>query len=184
MKNILVLNGSARKDSVSTALCNAFTQTAEGINVKVYNAYKLNAKPCFGCGFCDKNKACVNKDLDEFMADFENADFFVISTPVYNGSVPSPLKAIVDRFQRYYALRFSHGIKPPVAKPKKAAIIIAAGSKGEGRESIESMFRQQFTVLNTTLEQLMFIDSTDTVELSDSLLAKAKEIGTEFFNLR
>ncbi len=183
MKNILVINGSARKNSVSTALCNAFIEAAENcFNIKAYNAYKMNAKPCYGCGYCDKNKACVNCDLDEFMADFENADYFIVSTPVYNGSVPSPLKAVVDRFQRYYALRFAHGIKPPVAKQKKAALIIAAGSKGEGKENIENMFRQQFTVLNTTLETVIFVDSTDTQEMNNQQLEDAKEEGNRLFN--
>lgn len=182
MKNILILNGSARKASVSTALCNAFTETAkDGFEIKTYNAYKMNAKPCYGCGYCDKNKGCVNRDLDEFMADFENADYFIVSTPVFNGSVPSPLKAVVDRFQRYYALRFAHGIKPPVAKPKKAALIIAAGSKGEGRENIENMFRQQFTVLNTTLEKIIFVDSTDTAELTDTQLESVQNSGYKLF---
>ena len=183
MKNILVLNGSARKDSVSTALCNAFIEAAEnGFNIKTYNAYKTNAKPCCGCDWCGKNQGCICHDLDEFMADFENADYFVISTPVYNGSVPSPLKAVVDRFQRYYALRFSHGIKPPIARQKKAALIIAAGSKGEGKENIESMFRQQFTVLNTTLETVIFVDSTDTTELTDEQILNAETAGIKLFN--
>ncbi len=182
MKNILVINGSARKDSVSTALCGTMLESAIGkFNIKTYNAYKLNAKPCYGCGYCDKNKGCINHDLDEFMADFEAADYFIVSTPVFNGSVPSPLKAIVDRFQRYYALRFAHGIKPPVTKPKKAALIITAGSKGEGKENIENMFKQQFTVLNTTLETVIFVDSTDTVELTDTQLENAKNKGSKLF---
>lgn len=182
MKNILVINGSARKDSVSTALCAAFIEGHESdINIKTYNAYKMNAKPCYGCGYCDKNKACVNKDLDEFMADFEAADYFIVSTPVFNGSVPSPLKAVVDRFQRYYALRFAHGVKPPIVKPKKAALIIAAGSKGDGKEAIENMFKQQFTVLNTTLESVIFVDSTDMAELTAEQIGNAKEAGSDFF---
>ncbi len=183
MQNILVLNGSPRKNSVSTALCSALLEMAENFNTKTYNAYKMNAKPCYGCGYCDKNRACVHKDLDEFMADFEDADYFIVSTPVYNSSVPAPLKAVVDRFQRYYALRFAHGIKPPVAKSKKAALIIAAGSEGEGRENIEDMFRRQFTVLNTTLETVIFVDSTDTQELNNQQLENAQEEGNKLFNI-
>lgn len=181
MKNILAINGSARKDSVSTALCGAMLESAIGkFNIKTYNAYKMNAKPCYGCGYCDKNKACVSRDLDEFMADFEAADYFIVSTPVFNGSVPSPLKAIVDRFQRYYALRFAHGVKPPIDRPKKAALIITAGSKGNGKENIENMFKQQFTVLNTTLESVIFVDSTDTTGLTNIQLEKASEESKNF----
>ena len=52
------------------------------------------------CGWCDENVGCVFDDMDEFFADFEQADYIVITTPVYNGGVPAPLKAVVDRFQR------------------------------------------------------------------------------------
>ncbi len=182
MKNILVLNSSARKDSISLQLCNEFLNcTAEDFQIKTYNAYQLDAKPCYGCGFCGKEKRCVNRDLDGFFADFDEADYFVVSTPVYNSGVPSPLKAIVDRFQVYYALRFAHGMKPPVAKSKKAALIISAGSKGEGKEEIENMFRRQFTVLNTSLEATVFVDLTDTAPLTEEKKKEAEEKGEKLF---
>jgi multimeric flavodoxin WrbA len=50
MKKVLVINGSPRKDSVSTALCDSLSKAAGEAEIKTYNAYKLNAKPCIGCG--------------------------------------------------------------------------------------------------------------------------------------
>lgn len=182
MKKILVLNGSPRKDSVSSALCNSFVSSASEAEIKSYNAYKMNAKPCMGCGYCDKNKGCCFSDLDEFMSDFEQADYFVISTPVYNSGVPAPLKAVVDRFQRYYALRFAHGVKPPVAKHKKAALIIAAGSKGEGKDEIKAMFERQFTVLNTELVTTVFFDGTDKRIPDENTVSTVAQEGECFFN--
>ena len=178
MKKVLVINGSPRKASVSTALCDSLIKAAGEAEIKIYNAYKLNAKPCIGCGMCGRKVGCCFDDLDEFMTDFEQADYFVISTPVYNSSVPAPLKAIVDRFQRYYALRFEHGVKPPVKKPKKAALVIAAGSKGEGKDEIKAMFERQFTVLNTTLVSTCFFDGTDT-RLPDETAHKEAELAGE-----
>ncbi len=181
MKKILVLNGSPRKDSVSSALGESLVSSAGEAEIKKYNAYKMNAKPCMGCGYCDKNKGCCFDDLDEFMLDFEQADYFVISTPVYNSGVPAPLKAIVDRFQRYYALRFAHGIKPPVAKHKKAVLVITAGSKGEGRKEIKAMFERQFTVLNTELVSTVFFDGTDTRLPGESVYDELKSKGKNLF---
>ena len=63
MKKILVLNGSPRKDSVSSALCESLVSAADEAEIKKYNAYKMNAKPCMGCGYCDKNKGCCFDDL-------------------------------------------------------------------------------------------------------------------------
>ena len=181
MKKVLVINGSPRKDSVSTALCNLLIEAAGEAEIKTYNAYKLNAKPCIGCGMCGKEIGCCFNDLDEFMSDFEQADYFVISTPVFNSGVPAPLKAIVDRFQRYYALRFDHGIKPPVEKPKKAALVIAAGSKGEDKDEIKAMFERQFTVLNTALLATVFFDGTDTRSPDKAAHQEAKLAGEKLF---
>lgn len=182
MKKLLLLNASLRTESVSTELGNRLTVSQKDeLKISRYNAYAMNVKPCTGCGWCDKNVGCVYDDMDAFSADFEAADYIVITTPVYNGGVPAPLKAIVDRFQRYYALRFSHGVKPPIAKPKRAALVIAAGSKGEGREYIEKMFKQQFTVLNTTLVTTLFVDSTDTRQVGDDEYRLAVEHGKKLF---
>ncbi len=182
MKKILVINGSPRKDSVSSALCESFISAAGEAEIKKYNAYTLNAKPCMGCGYCDRNVGCCFSDLDEFMSDFEQADYFIISTPVYNSGVPSPLKAVVDRFQRYYALRFAHGVKPPVAKHKKAALIITAGSKGEGKDEIKAMFERQFTVLNTELVTTVFFDGTDKRSPDEAINKEVRNSGDVLFS--
>ncbi len=182
MKNVLVINGSPRRDSVSTALCESLLSAAGEAEIKTYNAYKLNARACIGCGMCGKKVGCCFDDLDEFMSDFEQADYFVISTPVYNSSVPAPLKAVVDRFQRYYALRFEHGVKPPVKKPKKAALVIAAGSKGEGKDEIVAMFERQFTVLNTSLAATVFFDRTDNRLPDESAHKAAQQTGEKLFS--
>ena len=182
MKKVLILDGSPRMESMSSTLGNWLVMPKhDELEIFCYNAYQMNVKPCMACGWCDKNVGCVFDDMDEFFADFEAADYFVITTPVYNGGVPAPLKAVVDRFQRYYALRFAHGVKPPVAKPKRAALVITAGSKGEGREYIEKMFRQQFTVLNTTLVTTVFVDSTDTKQVGEAEYALAFEQGKKLF---
>ena len=182
MKKVLLINGSARMNSVSSALGEHLIKSQQGVSeICRNNAYKMNVKPCMGCGWCDKNIGCVFDDMDDFFADFEAADYLVITTPVYNGGVPAPLKAVVDRFQRYYALRFAHGVKPTVAKPKRAALVIAAGSKGEGREYIEKMFTQQFTVMNTTLVTTVFVDSTDTKQAGEAEYHLASEQGKKLF---
>ncbi len=182
MKKLLMLDGSPRTESMSSTLGDRLVKSEqEKLEIYRYNAYKMSVKPCMGCGWCDKNIGCVFDDMDEFLADFEAADYFVITTPVYNGGVPAPLKAIVDRFQCYYALRFAHGKKPPIAKPKRAALVITAGSKGEGREYIEKMFKQQFTVLNTTLVTTVFVDSTDTKLVGDDEYHLAFEQGKKLF---
>ena len=79
-----------------------------------------------------------------------------MASPVYNLSFPAPLKAVLDRFQRYFEARFSLGKKPAIEKHRKAVLLVSAGANcREGVDIMEKQLRQSFSVMNT--------DLTDTV---------------------
>lgn len=62
------------------------------------------------------------------------------------------MKLLLDRLQRYWSARFVRGVRPPIAKPKKALLIAVSGSPTpEGGKLLESQLTPQLTVLNTTL---------------------------------
>ena len=182
MQNILVIYGSPRADSGSAALARALLeQKPADAAVTEYHAYRLNARPCLGCGGCDRRVGCVQRDLDGFYRDFEAADFVVFASPVYNGGFPAPLKAILDRFQCYYALRFAHGVKPPIARHRRAALVLTGGCEAQGSEYIAQTLRQQFTVLNAELTAAVTVTGTDRRALSDKDFAQAREAGKALF---
>ena len=89
-------------------------------DIREYNVYDLAPAPCTDCKYCEYHDGCSNKDLDIFFEDFEEADFIAFFTPVYNNFFPAPLKAVIDRFQRYYSARFKRGANPPVKTLKQA----------------------------------------------------------------
>lgn len=76
-------------------------------------------KPCIHCGKCETADLCVFDDLDEYNKLLNEAEALVFASPVYNLSVPAPLKALIDRSQRYFSKRFSLGIKPPIKNIKR-----------------------------------------------------------------
>ena len=78
------------------------------------NAYELNAHPCTGCRACAKKEKCTYDDLDKFDKELRKCDLLVVASPVYNDSFTSPMKAILDRTQRYFEARFS--LAPPAHK--------------------------------------------------------------------
>lgn len=45
------------------------------------------------------------------MAKLEDADAVIVATPVYNLSFPAPMKALFDRFQRYYEAHFRRKLR-------------------------------------------------------------------------
>jgi len=65
---------------------------------------------------------------DELVAELQNADVLVIGAPVYNFSVPAPLKAWIDMIARA-RLTFRYTENGPVGllEDKKAYLVVASG---------------------------------------------------------
>ena len=116
------------------------------------------------------------------MRAFETCDIFVLVTPVYYNSFPAPLKAVIDRFQRYYSARFSRGIKPPIAKPRVAAILATCGSGDrDGLSEIKNQFKRAATVLNCTVAGAAFARGTDETGVTEKALDGARKLGEKIF---
>ena len=81
---------------------------------------------------------------------------------LYNNFFPAPLKAVIDRFQRYYSARFKRGAKPPIAKPKRVGVVIVSGSNArQCADYMTATLRQSFTVLNGEVTARYYIPGTD-----------------------
>ncbi len=149
MKKLLIIGGSPRPNGVSEELIRQVKPYFIDCKIVEYNTYKLAPAPCTDCRFCEQHAGCANKDLDIFFEDFEDADYIAFFTPVYNNFFPAPLKAVIDRFQRYYSARFKRGAKPPIAKPKRVGVVIVSGSNArQCADYMTATLRQSFTVLN------------------------------------
>ena len=100
-KNILVLTGSARKNGNSNRMASAFAEEAEskGHTVKVIDTTKLSLNFCHACETCYKTgKPCsFDDDFNQIADDILAADALVFSCPVYWYSVPSQIKAVIDK---------------------------------------------------------------------------------------
>lgn len=97
-----------------------------------------------------------------FFEDFEDADYIAFFTPVYNNFFPAPIKAILDRFQRYYNARYKRGSNPPIKKPKRVGVVIASGSNA--RQSADYMYnslKQSFAPLGSEVCSRYYIPNTD-----------------------
>lgn len=177
-RRLLVLFCSPHREGHTGRLLQAFLEgLPEGIAPQVYDAYRERPLPCLDCGVCAKRQGCSQHDLDAFMASFEAADFFVVASPVYYNALPAPGKAVLDRFQRYFSARFALGLRPPVEKPKRAALLLSCGS-GErgGFLAIRSQLRRAFTVMNTELYGSVFAGGMDSAPLGEAALLRAKRL--------
>lgn len=162
-KLVLVFFGSPHKNGTSAKLLDAFLAPFYGnAEVQIINSYEQKIAPCLGCNVCAAEQTCSQRDFDGLDLLIRRADAIVVATPVYNLGLPAPLKAIIDRTQRYYAARFFLGVQKPVEKHKTAALLVTCGSsEPEDAALLYRQLERVFSVMNTKLKGMTVWADTD-----------------------
>lgn len=175
---VMALMGSPRKSGYTAKLLGTLLREfPKGTSIEIVNLYELNPIPCNACGYCKAGNGCSKKDLEDFFKKFETADVIIFATPIYFMGVPAPMKALIDRFQRYYEARFRRNVKHPIEKRRKAALIVTSGSDGEiGYEVVKHQLFQAFSVLNIELGGTMLARNTDKCGVDKMDIEKAKSL--------
>ena len=131
MKKIVIVNGSPRKNGNSRMLADAFAEGARksGNVVEFFDVIDNKVEGCVSCKTCwKKGKPCSFDDgFNEFAKLLEPADVLVFATPVYWGSYPAQLKALVDKFFAYGILR----TKVDIRGGKKVVLLACGDGKKE-----------------------------------------------------
>lgn len=166
---ICVLSASPDKKGSTHFLVSELLKAFQNAEVSFFDAYKMNPKPCIDCGYCGRKRGCSLGDLDEFFEVFESCDVFVAAYPVYFLSLPAPMKAVLDRFQRYFSARFSRGVKKPVEKNRTAVLLSTCGSDDEtGFEITFKQWKMAFSVSGVNEIETVFIPGLDGVNIKDT----------------
>lgn len=101
-KNILILNGAARKHGNTAKLVRAFAEGARSAGHSVSEFY-LDAMEIHSCKGClgagrDAQSPCTQKDdMDRIYSAFARCDVVVFASPVYFWTITGPLKTAADR---------------------------------------------------------------------------------------
>ncbi|MBQ9903090.1 MAG: flavodoxin family protein [Clostridia bacterium] len=176
---IMTVFGGPRRDGFSAEMLRRFTREFQAEFVG-YDAYERNYAPCTDCRYCRDAEGCCNDDMDGFFADFEACDGIILASPVYNMSFPAPMKAILDRMQRYYSARFFLDKRPPVAKRRPVTLLLSAGSPDEKGDIAARQLEQIFTVTNCELTGRVVLSGTDGADDLPALIdTVAPEIRSE-----
>ncbi len=97
---ILIVSGSPRKGGNTDLICSILKSEIEGMGEEtcVIRIYDYEIKPCISCRLCVEKKECaVQDDMQKIYPLLLQADGIIIVSPVYFNSVPSQLKAFMDR---------------------------------------------------------------------------------------
>ena len=164
-KRLLVLFGSPHGHGHTHRLLEAFLhpfRENHDWEVEQVDLYELSPHPCTGCGACAKEEACAFEDLDQLDKALRKCDLLVVASPVYNYSFPAPVKAWLDRTQRYFEARFSLGKRPPIKKHREAVLLLTMGSQESfGVEVCSHQLERAFSVMNTILSGCAVWEGTD-----------------------
>lgn len=101
-KNILILNGAARKSGSTVKLTQAFSDGACGAGHQVQEFYldNMNIHSCKGClrAGRDSKSPCTQKDdMEQIYSAFADCDVVVFASPVYFWTITGTLKTVADR---------------------------------------------------------------------------------------
>jgi multimeric flavodoxin WrbA len=129
---ILGISGSPRKQGTYYALQYALQYASDkfGFDTEFWSVKNKKIKFCTHCDYCIREKkGCINDDdMQELYPLFENAKFFLIGTPVFQGTLSGQLKTVFDRCRALIAKN------PEVFKNKIGAALAVGGDRNGGQE--------------------------------------------------
>ena len=107
MANILILNGSPRKNGATASLMKALIKGARENNNEIKEDYitSMNIKACIGCDSCLRtHNGCVQKndDMATIYDDMSWADVVVFASPQFWGTITGQLKMVFDRLFAWF----------------------------------------------------------------------------------
>jgi len=111
----------------------------------------LKISPCRECRHCSKDGECiVNDDMQEIYPVVADCNLILVASPVFFTTVSGYLKAFIDRFQRFWALKYELKRKMLSVEGKKGILFSCAGSGNENifdctRKVVRSFFDVLFT---------------------------------------
>ncbi|MGI5174058.1 flavodoxin family protein [Treponema sp. OMZ 840] len=128
MKTVII-NGSPHKNGHTAALIREMTSELNG-EIKQYNAYDMKIGACIDCKYCFKKPGCsIKDDMESFCNDMENADVFIVASPMHFGIVSAPLFTLATRLQRYWPYKNGKRNIPDTLSPKVGCLLMTTGGK-------------------------------------------------------
>lgn len=110
--------------------CARFSDGGQILNIEKIILSNLKISPCRECRHCSIDGECiVNDDMQQIYPKIMECDLLVIASPVFFTSVSGYLKAFIDRFQRFWALKYELNKKIISKTDRKGILLSCAGSK-------------------------------------------------------
>src|SRR5665811_1313032 len=110
--------------------CARFSSGTQILNIEKIILSNLRISPCRECRHCSIDGECiVNDDMQQIYPKMMDCDLLIIASPIFFTSVSGHLKVFVDRFQRFWALKYELDKNIISKTDRKGILLSCAGSK-------------------------------------------------------
>lgn len=127
--------GSPRKKGNTHFLLTMLLEKLEaaGATTRLVNVPKKNILPCTGCGHCERKGTCfIDDDMQtDIFPLLKKSDIVIIAAPVYFYTVPSQLKAMIDRSQTLWSRKYVLKLNDPAKISRKGYLLGVGATKGK-----------------------------------------------------
>jgi len=162
MKAVIIV-GSARKggntDVQSQSVAEALAE--KGFDVETIYPYDMRIQHCTGCNRCITEGRCHIRDEMQVIYDsFDEADLFILATPVFFSGPSSIIKQVIDRFQCRW-----QSVDDPMSD-RAVALLCNGGSRNPRFENVISIVRAFAFGTRSRWAGESLVDSTDYNDVS------------------
>lgn len=106
---LLALYTSPRRRGNTALLLDALCEGAAscGYGVERFHAAEMDIRPCRACDHCFKAGECIQKDdMQAIYPHLDKAGAVAVAAPIFSMNICAQAKALIDRCQRLWAIRF------------------------------------------------------------------------------
>lgn len=183
MKKVLALMGSPRRSKNTEVLLDYLLDgiAETNLEVKKINIHEKEILPCIGCDYCGKTGNCaLNDDMDEIYEEFDSSDIFIIAAPAYFNSLNAQTKAVIDRCQRYWSIKYRLGQAYKNTEDRIGIFMSVGGApyrhdQFNGAIYVMDLF---FKAINANYLGNYFVSNTDVLPVNER-----EELKDELFNI-
>lgn len=191
MKKVLAIMGSPRKNKNTDILLDYLLDGVEeaGLDIKKIYIGNKDISSCTGCGYCEIRGECALKDdMEEIYEEFDNRDIFILSAPLYFNSLNAKTKAVIDRCQKYWSIKYVLG-QPYKNTEDRIGIFLSVGGapyrhdQFSGTIPIMDLF---FKAINANYLGNYFVSDTDILSVKErnDIKEELYEIGRNIVNIK
>lgn len=146
-KNILIINGSPKKDGNTAKLVEWYVEgvrhACENIEIVHAGLPKFRAKGCTSCRMCQKMpdyECVICDDVKETLKKMATVDVIVFATPLYFYGPTAQLKCVIDRmFSLYKWDNTTDTFETPMRG--KSMVLLLSAYEDTGLDIVEKSFK-------------------------------------------